>query len=206
MHQTRQELTPKVPLARKGTKYVARALNHHRNSVPIVIALRDMLHLARTAREVNEMIKQKMLKLNGKIVTDYRESIRLFNLLEAGKNYRLTLLPTGKFTFEPVSEKEGRLCKVLNKTLAAKDIFQLHLHDGTTLLTKEKIIVGDSLVLDEAGKIKKHLPLIAGKKVLVITGSYAGTHANIKTSQGKTVTVSFANKEATLDKQSVIVL
>ena len=205
MHQTRQEITPKLPLARKGTKYVARALHNHRNAVPLIIAVRDMLHLAKNMREVQEMIKKKLLKVNGKIAFDARQSIQLFNTLEADKAYRLTLLPTGKFTFEP-ADKEERLCKVMNKTIASKGVFQLHLHDGTTLLTKETIAVGDSVVIDVSGKMKKHMPLAVGKKAFVIAGAYIGQPASVKEIVGKKVRIALKDKETVIDQRSVVVL
>ena len=64
MHLKRQEAITKLPIPRKGTKYVARALSHLDNSVPVVIAVRDMLRLARTTSEVKKMIHEKIFKLN----------------------------------------------------------------------------------------------------------------------------------------------
>jgi ribosomal protein S4E len=52
MHQTRQQATTRLPITRKGTKYVARASSDLENSVPVVIAMRDILKLAKTKREV----------------------------------------------------------------------------------------------------------------------------------------------------------
>ena len=83
MHQTRQETSKRLPIKRKGTKYVARAIGNQEHSVPVVIAVRDMLKLARTAKEVREMIKDKTLSIHGRIVDDYREAINLFNILKS---------------------------------------------------------------------------------------------------------------------------
>ena len=64
MYQTRSEAIKRLPIPRKGTKYVARALMHKKNSVPVVIAVRDMLKLAKTAKEVKKTIREKMIKIN----------------------------------------------------------------------------------------------------------------------------------------------
>ena len=56
MHQTRKEATNKLPVRRKGTKYLARARSHLNDSVPVVIAVRDMLGLAIKSKEVKQMI------------------------------------------------------------------------------------------------------------------------------------------------------
>ncbi len=191
MHQTRSETTMKLPIKRKGTKYVARALSHVGESVPVLIAIRDMLNLGRTAKEVNEMVKAKLLKLNGKIVEDYHESIRLFNILEAGKNYTLTILPSGKFALEETKNSNERLCKVTDKRLVGDGKIQFNLHDGSNVLTKEKIAVGDSVYLDFSGKIKKHVKLEKGADVFVLSGKYVGLNGKIESIEGKSIKVKF---------------
>lgn len=188
MHLKRQQATTKLPIPRKGTAFIARALSNTENSVPVVIAIRDMLKLARTAGEVKKMIKEKLLKINGRPVKDYRESISLFSLFEADKNYILTLLPTGKFIFEE-SKDNLRLCKVVNKKLLKNNTIQVNLHDGSNLISKDKISVGDSIYLDLQGKIKKHIKLEKGKEAIVISGKYTGLKVKINSTEGKIVEI-----------------
>jgi len=180
MHQKRQTVVTKLPIQRKGTKFVARALCHPRNSVPVVIAMRDMLKLARTTKEVKKMINDGLLKINGKPVKDHRDSIRLFNILEAGKTYKLTLLPTHRFTLEEIKNTKERLCKVIDKKLTKGNKIQLNLYDGSNVLTKDKINVCDSVYLDFSGKITKHVPMEKGKSGFVISGKYAGLSGKIQ--------------------------
>ncbi len=205
MHQTRQQTITRLQIPRKGTKYVARARRFVRNSVPIVIAVRDLLHLAKTANEVKKMIRQKMLKINGRIVRDYKESICLFNHLEAGKVYCLTLLTTGKFVFEAIPEKQSRMCKVVNKRLIAGGAIQLNLHDGTNILTKEKINVGDSLYLGYDGKIIKHIRLEKGNKAMIISGKHQGRYGVID-SISEEIDIDYEGGKATLKKDAVVVI
>ena len=206
MHQTRPETTSKLPIPRKGTKYVARATSYHRDSVPVVIALRDMLKLARTAQEVKEMIKQKSLKVNGRIVYDLRESIKLFNTLHADKDYRLTLSANGKFAFEETKDAGMRICKVTGKHLVSDGKIQLSMHDGTTTLSKDVVAVGDTLYIGDDGKIKKHVALAKGKQVAVISGKYAGNKGSIEGVVGNKVTISVNGKSAALENRSVVAL
>lgn len=121
---------------------------------------------------------------------DMHESVKMFNLFEAGKVYRLSLLPTKKFTFEEISTKdpvkELRLVKVMNKRLISGGKIQLNLHDGSNILTSEKINVNDSLYLDAEGKIRKHLKLEKGKEALVIAGKHTGKHGTIESLEGST--------------------
>lgn len=206
MHLKRQEAQIKLPIPRKGTTFVARALSNIKNSVPVVIAIRDILLLARTTAEVKKMIHQKLLKLNGRPVKDHRESITLFNILEADKPYVLTLIETGKFALEEVKDPTMRLCKVTGKTLIKNNKIQLNLHDGSNLISEGKISIGDSVYLDMSGKIKRHILLEKGKKVLVIKGKYLGLKGVIESLERNKVTLSLPdNKLTTIDKGQVIV-
>jgi len=204
MYLKRQKATTKLPIERKGTKYIARALSNVNNSVPLVIAVRDMLKLAKTTGEVKKMINQKMLKINWRIAKDYRESIQLFNLLEAGKIYFLSLLPTGKFVFEEAKHKDARLCKVIGKALLKNNQIQLNLHDGSNIISSNKISIGDSLYLDSSGKIKKHVSLDKGREVKIISGKYSGSDAKVHSIEGKKVSLIINDKIALLEKGRVI--
>lgn len=203
MHQTRQETTTKLQIPRKGTKYVVRTLSYVKNSVPVLIAIRDMLNLARTAKDVKEMIKQKLIKINGKPVIDFRESIKLFDILEAGKHYRLSLTENNRFRFE---ETKGKLIltKVMSKKLLKNNILQLNLFNGHNLITKEKAKVGDSFYLDFSGKVSKHIPLEKGNNVFIISGKYVGKQGKIKDIQNNKIILKLNDQEAELNLNQII--
>ncbi len=207
MHLKRQKATVSLPIPRKGTKYVARALSHVNKSVPVVIAVRDMLKLARTEKEVKKMIHQKLIKLNGRLVKDHRESIRLFNILEADKQYVLTLLPTGKFAFHE-AKNQHRLCKVTGKRLIKENKIQINFHDGTNLITNENLSIGDSAYLDFEGKIKKKEHLEKGREAFITSGKYLGLKGKIESVEGNKLSIHFKdlNKSTQLSKNQVIVL
>jgi len=207
MHIKRHAVSTKVPLTRKGTKYIALASSHKDNSVPVLIAVRDMLKLAKTAKEVKEMIKEKVLKINGRVVSDYHESIKLFNIFEAGKPYVLTILSTKRFAFEP-SKSQERLCKIIGKTQVSKDTFQINCHDGSNLVTKDKIAMGDTLILDFSGKLKKHISLDKGKVVFIFSGKYTGKNAKVVSIEGQTATLKIegTDSQTQLNKSQIIAL
>ena len=208
MHQTRAQVNKKIPVPRKGTQYVARSLMDLENSVPVVIAVRDMLKLAKTAKEVKHMIKQKSLKLNGKEVKDYRDSIRMFNLFEADKTYILSLTPQGKFVLEETKQKE-RPCKVIGKKILDGKKIQINFHDGSNILSSDsKIKTYDTIYLDTEGKIKKHVEFSHGKDCIITKGKLLGHKGKIENiEEGKvTVKVKEKNVEVKLEKNGVIVL
>ena len=205
MHQTRSQLTKKIPLRRKGTKYVVRTRSHLHSSVPVLIAVRDMLKLAHTAKEVKEMIKEKVLKLNGREIKDERESIKLFNVLHADKNYMLTFSDLGKFTLEETKSKE-RLAKVTGKKVLKGKKQQLNLHDGTNILSSEKVKVGDSVYLDLNNKIAKHVALEKGKECFVISGKYIGKKGKINSIENGFADVHLDDSSAKIEKGRLTVL
>ncbi len=207
MHLTRSEASKRLPIRRKGTRYLARAKIDYKNSVPVVIALRDMLKLARTLKEVEKMIHHKLLKINGKLVKDYRDSIRLFNIFEADKSYQLTLNKIGKFAFVEDSSKE-RMCKVIDKKLYKKNTIQLNLHEGTNIVSKEKINVGDTVYIDFNTKIKKHTVFEKGKKCIILSGKYSGHTGSISEIDANKAKIKLEHHDVpvVLDKRSVLAI
>jgi len=195
MYLKRHKTTTKLPISRKGSKYVARTSSHISNSVSVVVAIRDILKLAKTAKEVKEMIKQKLLKINGKDVKDYRESIKLFNVLEADKSYILVILPTKKFAFKETKEKNKRLCKIMGKKLLKANQIQLNLHDGSNILTKDKININDSIYLDFSGKILSSIQIEKGKSVFVFKGKYTGQEGVVNSVENKKAKIELNKKE-----------
>ena len=208
MHLKRNHLSRKLPLPKKGTKYIARANSNSREGLPVVVAVRDMLKLAKTSKEVQFMINNKLLKINGKNVKDVKESLVLFNLFEAGKSYELGILSTGRYSFEETKAK-SRLCKVSGITNLKNKKIQLNLHDGTNLLisSKEKVKVGDSVEVDFEGKIGKIISLEKGKKVTIISGKNVGLHGKIQEVEESKVKIKFdeIDKEVELDKSHIFV-
>jgi|SRR3989344_3823487 len=195
MHIKRQIVTTKLPIKRKGTTYVARTLSNLNNSVPVMVALREMLGLAKTGKEVEKIIQQKLVSINGRTVEGYKESIQLFNIFKADKTYILIILPTGKFSLQPTTSTE-RLCKVIGKKLLKNNQIQLNLHDGTNILSKGKISIGDSVYVDSSSKIKKHVSFEKGKEGWIISGRYIGLKCKIQSKEGKNTNVLVHDKDA----------
>ena len=206
MHSTRSNIIRGIPLARKGSKYVATAMRFSKSSVPVVIAVRDMLNLATTTKEVKQMVHEKMLKINGKFVQDIHQPIPIFGVFQADKIYKIIIKPTGRLGLEETSDTT-RLVKVIGKTVVRSGDMQYSLHDGTNIISKEKINVGDSLVMDFENKIKKHLTVENGKRVFVISGSNIGKSGAIMSIDDGNVTIKIQDKveEVVLDKAQIII-
>jgi len=59
MHLKRQKIPNSWPIERKGTKYIVRPSNGIKNSIPLLILMRDMLKIATTRKEVKTSINLK---------------------------------------------------------------------------------------------------------------------------------------------------
>ncbi len=204
MHQKRESATMKLPIPRKGTAYVARALNNHQNSVPVIIAVRDMLNLVKNKKNTKKLIHEDRLKINGRTVKDYRDSIQLFNIFEADKKYKLVLTENGRFDFVETKDNE-RLCKIIGKKIVNGGKTQLNLHDGTNVISDKDYQIGDSVYLSFDGKITKSLKMEKGKECLIIKGKYLGKTAKINSVEGQFVEVTFNDTKTKLNKRGVIV-
>jgi len=206
MHSSRSNIIRGIPLARKGSKYVARAMRFSKSTVPAVVAVRDMLNLATTTKEVKQMIHEKMLKINGKVVQDIHQPIHIFSIFHADKDYRMTVRPTGRFEFEETGDTT-RLAKVIGKTVVRDGAMQYNLHDGTNLISKDKIRVGDTLIINFENKIKRHLAVDKGKNVFVISGSNIGESGLITNINENKIAVKLHDKkeEVVLNKAQIIV-
>lgn len=205
MHLTRSELSKKVPVPRKGTRYIARTLGHVQNSISVLVAVRDMLHLAETAREVQEMIKSKLLKVNGRVVGNYRMPICFPSIIEAHKKYRVSILPTGRFTLVETKEST-RFAKVIGKKILNGGILQYNLHDGTNVITKDKLSIGDSVELDMNNKMLKNFPLAKAKKVFIYRGRNLGHEATVEELSGNKIRLKLEGRLLSLNTNQVMVL
>lgn len=205
MHQTRSEIIRALPLARKGTKYIARALRNNSNSVPLIIAIRDMLKLASTSKEVKGMIHNKKLKINGKLAKNLNDPICIFSILTADKDYLLDIMPTGRFELKQTNEKDRKL-KIMGKRAVKKGQIQYSLHDGTNIISDKNFSAGDTLILNNENKIGKHLGLDKGKEVFALAGSYVGKTGKIESISGNKVTVKFDKENVVLDSAQIIAI
>lgn len=205
MHQTRSEVIKQLPLARKGTKYVARASRNSSNSVPLLVAVRDMLKLANTSKEVKGMVHNKKLKINGRVAKNLTDPICMFSIFEADKKYLLTMLPTGRFSFVETKESDRKL-KIIGKVMVKGKKLQYALHDGTSILSDKEFSVGDTLILNKENKISKHVAIDKGKEVFALSGSYIGKQGKVQEVLGNKINVKFDNGEAVVNRSHLIAI
>ena len=186
MHLKRQKSPKNWPIERKGTAYLVRPNHTIEQSIPILIAVRDMLKLAKDRREVKQAMNSKQILLNHKIPFSDKDSILLFDVItilpakESGfheKNYRMIIGKNKKFNLKEIDSKEAshKIAKVINKkTLKGKKI-QINLIDGRNFISDMQCKVNDSVLINlKTKKMEKCLPLKQGSKAIVYAGKHAG--------------------------------
>lgn len=214
-HTKRNSVLRKIPIPRKGTKYVVRALDNRNDGIPILVAIRDMLTLAKTRKEVKKILNKKEILVNNKIVKDDRSSLVLFDVISVkstNKNYSVQITKEGKFKLEEISAKESksRVCKVLNKKAIDRKKIQFNLDHGRNIILNikdSKIKTGDSIILNlENKKIEKHLPLKEGSKIFIQQGKHIGVFTKIKKIDGRKVIVEIDGKQFKIKDKELIVI
>ena len=207
MHKTRNE-TPKTwPIARKGTKYIVVASHNKRAGIPLLILLRDILKIAKKRKEVERILRDGKIKVNGKIVRDEKYALLLLDILNIGeKNYKL-ILENRKFKFEDTKEKE-KIAKIIGKKILHKGKVQINLNDGRNLIVKEKMNIGDSLAINFEGKITRKIELKENSKIIVISGSHIGEEGKVEkiNREKKTAEININKKKVNLDLKRIMAI
>lgn len=173
-------------IPRKGTKYLAVAKHNHAESIPLVVALRDVLKIVKNKKELKSALNEKQIKINSKEIRETNYPISLFDVLtlvNAKKSYRAVLSKNRKMVFEEVAEKDSKtkIFKLLNKKMLPGKTVQFNLNHGKNIISKEKVNIGDSILLNiEDNKILKIIPMEKGKHAYVIKGKHIGQEGKIE--------------------------
>lgn len=182
--------TPKTwNIKRKGIKYIKRpnpGAHSFNYGMPLSVFLRDMLKLAKTNREVKNILNNQDVLIDGlkkkevKFIVGFMDTISIPYIKEY---FRILLDKKGKLNFIKINEKESKLkiCKVKGK-ISNKNKLQINLSDGRNILVdKTDCKVGDSLLIEVPKQnIKEILKLERGAYVFLIGGKHSGSTATIE--------------------------
>lgn len=178
MTHMKRNSAPKIwPIPRKGTKFVIKS---GEKELPVLVAMRDMLKLAKNRKEVKKAIHEKNLLVSGIVVKDDKQVMHLFDVLTIApmkKSYLLGLSEKGKYSFKEVQEKDSKqkVSKIVGKKKLKGKKTQINLFDGRNILEDKTCSVNDSVVLDlEKKKVVKILPLKEKANAIIIEGKHAG--------------------------------
>ncbi|MGC9780461.1 MAG: 30S ribosomal protein S4e [Candidatus Heimdallarchaeota archaeon] len=194
-HQKRVASPRNWVLPRKKHKFAFRAdpgPHSRERCIPLGILLRDVLHLAETARELRFILNKKLIKVDGRVVSNPKFPVGLMDVVEIEqlkKAYRI--LPHELHVLMPFEMKKtaqnSKACQIMNKTTIKNGITQLNLHDGRNILLpkeegiEQKYNSKDTIIIDlPSQKIANHFPFKEGMYAIIIAGRNVGKHGSIK--------------------------
>ena len=183
MHLKRQKIEKFWPVPRKGTKYLSVSTHNYRKSIPLVVAMRDVLELVRNKKELKKILNENKIKINTKTVKETNYPLSLFDVLSLNnENYRISLSKNKKIILEKISGNfNNKILKVIGKKIIRDNKIQLNLIDGRNLIYNEKIAIGDSVVFNfDSRKIEKVIRLETGKTGFIIGGKHTGQKGKIE--------------------------
>ncbi|NHI93122.1 MAG: 30S ribosomal protein S4e [Candidatus Lokiarchaeota archaeon] len=189
------------PILRKKAKWSYRPMpgpHSRENCIPLGVLIRDVLKLAETRREVKYILSNDNILIDGRVRKELNFPVGLMDIVEIPKiekYYRI--VPFERKGLLPLeinsSEKNFKLCKIINKTILKGNILQLNLHDGKNILIKEPDSEEDKDPLQELEfktkdvlkislpdqKILDHYSFEENKIVIVQSGRFLGKHGKI---------------------------
>lgn len=207
MHLTRNEVPRTWPIPRKGTKSIVVPKNNKANGIPLLILLRDMLKIGEKRKEIEKIMREGKIKVNGKVVKDEKYALVVLDILSLGdKSYKL-VLKNKKFNLEETKEKE-KIVKIVGRKILKGKKVQINLGDGRNIMTSEKLNIGDSVAINFEGKIARKIELKENAKVMVISGSHIGEEGKVERidEKNKTADIRMVKEKVNLNLNRIMAI
>ncbi|MBS3108606.1 30S ribosomal protein S4e [Candidatus Woesearchaeota archaeon] len=194
---------------RKGQKFITRpSPGPHKTDgcITVDFLLKEFLKSAKIRKEVKYILNNKKLLIDKKAVSDYKFSVGLMDVIDvvdSNEHYRIMLDENGHLKLIKIDKDDSnyKFCKIIGKNTLKGNKPQLNFIDGRNIIVDKDVYkVGDTIIFDFVSKkIKKHLRLEQGARVLLISGKHIGKIGTIeKINQYKGMresTVIFKDKE-----------
>ncbi len=186
MYLKRNKIGKFWPIPKKGTKYVAVATHNKKESIPLIIVMRDILKITENKKELKRVINQKKILINHKVIREINFPVSLFDIISLPnfkKNYRAVFSAYRKIIFKEISDKEAetKIFKIIGKKTLKNKKIQLNFSQGRNIISSEKANVKDSAVINlKDDKIIRILALKKGANIFVLKGRHSGTKGKIE--------------------------
>eukprot|EP00475_Leptophrys_vorax_P032077 TRINITY_DN4914_c0_g1_i3.p1 TRINITY_DN4914_c0_g1~~TRINITY_DN4914_c0_g1_i3.p1 ORF type:complete len:257 (-),score=73.34 TRINITY_DN4914_c0_g1_i3:821-1591(-) len=166
-----------------------------RESIPVIVLLRNKLKYALTRREVQIIVMNRLIKVDGKVRTDMNFPTGFMDVLsieKTGENFRVLYDTKGRFVLNKIHEKEAafKLCRVKKLVIGAKSavgknplaqpgkqsVPYIVTHDGRTIRYPDPLIkTNDTIKLDlKENKIVDFVKFKLGALVMITGGHNQG--------------------------------
>uniref|UniRef100_A0A060T8X7 40S ribosomal protein S4 n=1 Tax=Blastobotrys adeninivorans TaxID=409370 RepID=A0A060T8X7_BLAAD len=152
-----------------------------RESLPLIVFLRNRLKYALNGREVKAILMQELVKVDGKVRTDATYPAGLMDVIsleKTGEHFRLVYDVKGRYAIHRITEEEAqyKLGKVTRVQVGKKGIPYVVTHDGRTIRYPDPLIkVNDTVKIDlTTGKIAGFVKFDHGNVVMCTGGRNLG--------------------------------
>jgi small subunit ribosomal protein S4e len=152
-----------------------------RESLPLIILLRNRLKYALNAAEVTKIVMQRFIKVDGKVRTDSKFPAGFMDVVsieKTGEHFRLLYDVKGRFIVHRISAEEAKykLCKVRKLRTGPKGVPFLTTYDGRTIRYPDPLVKSnDSIQVDIAtGKILDFIKFESGNLCMITGGRNLG--------------------------------
>jgi len=157
-----------------------------RESLPLIIFLRNRLKYALNSREATLIVRQRIVKVDGKVRRDPTYPAGFMDVItidKSGEHFRLLFDVKGRYAIHRISKEEAtyKLCRVKKTSVGPKGVPYIVTHDGRTLRYPDPSIkVHDSIKLDlRSSKIGEYLKFETGNLCYITGGRNIGRIGNI---------------------------
>ncbi len=133
------------------------------SSIPVAVLLRDVLGVARNLREVKYILRKGYLKIDGKVIREYRYPVGLMDVVElvpSKEFYRILPDTVGYLKPKKIEGEEVALkpLRIKNKVMVKGAKIQLTTHDGRNFLVEKDsdlyvLKPGDTILYDFVKKV-----------------------------------------------------
>jgi len=152
-----------------------------RESMPLIIFLRNRLKYALTGREAMLILKDRNVLVDNKIRTDIKFPAGFMDVISIPKvneHYRLLFDIKGRYTVHAIKADEAKykLGKVVKKSTGDKGVPYIVTHDGRNFRYPDPVVVvGDTVKVNlETGTLESSVHFEAGVQVMVTNGRNMG--------------------------------
>lgn len=179
-HDKRLPAPKHYPISRKETKYVStiEGSRSRENAVPAVVVLREILGYAENETDAKKIIQDRALLRNGEPVTDIRQGIGVFDVVELeGTEESYRVLRSGRnLRFVPVTDAEKVVAKIVGKDKEGEE-YVYRLHNGENYRTDEEHETGNTLVFNSS---VTEIELEEEAEVVIYRGKHSGETAELE--------------------------
>jgi len=152
-----------------------------RECLPLVLFLRNRLKYALTGTEAKKIVKQRLIKVDGKVRTDPTYPSGFMDVItieKTGENFRLIYDVKGRYSVHRITADEAKykLCKVRKSMVGAQGVPFIVTHDGRTIRYPDPNIKSNDTVLFDiaTSKITDYIKFDTGNMCMVTGGHNVG--------------------------------